>query len=197
MAERLRYSIDVETDWGGRTNTVQGLKEGLPFILELFRSHQVKAIFFVSTELLRYYHRDIAAIKEHGHQIGNHSHFHHVFKNVDRQHQNKEIGEQLLRAYSLVPTGPIPFRAPRFSLKTKDQYSFRFRHVGLLRHVYGLDRKILPADTIYLHPFDIVKPTTPAPNLFCKLWYSQGERAKAMLTKIVRIEYENSINKRT
>lgn len=197
MAEKIPphlITCDVETDWGGRTHTVQGLKEGLPFILELFRSHNIKALFFVNTELLRYHHRDIASIKEKGHAIGNHGHFHHIFDSLDRQHQNKEIGEQLLRAYSLVPAGPIPFRAPKFSLRINDVYSRKgiwgeVEHTGLIRHLYGMD-KLSDNRILYFHPFDIIKPNTPAPNLFCKLWYSQHDRAKALLTKIVRYIYE-------
>jgi hypothetical protein len=61
-------------------------------------------------------------------------------------------------------------------------YSSPKNHTSLLRHMW-LKEPI--RDIFYFHPFDIVRPKTKPPNLFCKFWYSQPERAYRLLEDIV------------
>ena len=190
--ETYRVTVDFETDWGGRTETVQGLEEGLPFILETFRAYKVRGLFFVSTELLKNYAGFIRNIKDHGHEIGSHGHFHEVFKSKERQSQNLDISRQLLAAYKM-KVGNLEYRMPKFSYPNTGTYASRENHYGLLRTLWWLDK---PKDILYLHPFDLVKPVTKAPNLFCKLWYSRPSSANLLLTKLVKDIHEDSIHKR-
>lgn len=137
----------------------------------------------MSTELLRDHFQTIRAIKEKGHVIGSHGHFHVVYKNAHRAAQDREISEKLLETHGLAKK---PFyRAPKFSWKVSGQpYSDRAGHVSLLRSMWGVD-SYKPSDILYLHPFDIVKSSMKAPNLFCKIWYSNPEKAWLKLTEIV------------
>ena len=186
MAKKIyKTTVDIDGgDWGGRADSNQGLLEGLPIILELFRAYKVQGLFFVSTELLAEHAGLIRNVKDHGHEIGSHGHFHTVFKSRSRQQQNKEIAEQLLKAYG-VARDPIAFRAPKFSYEVPGEvYSSREGHIGLIRSTLGLDKPT--SDSIlYLHPFDIVEPKTKAPNLFCNLWYSHFKKATATLESLL------------
>ena len=150
--ETYRVTVDFETDWGGRTETV----------------------------------------KDHGHEIGSHGHFHEVFKSKERQSQNLDISRQLLAAYKM-KVGNLEYRMPKFSYPNTGTYASRENHYGLLRTLWWLDK---PKDILYLHPFDLVKPVTKAPNLFCKLWYSRPSSANLLLTKLVKDIHEDSIHKR-
>ena len=185
MAKKtFRWTVDVESDWGGRTDTTHGLTEGLPIILELFRAYKVHGLFFVSTELLAEHAGLIRNIKDHGHEIGSHGHFHTVFKSTMRQRQNREISEQLIKAYGLA-RDPIPFRGPKFSYEVPDSiYSSREGHHGLIRSTLGLD-KPTNESILYLHPFDIIEPKTKAPNLFCRVWYANWKKARVKLEDLL------------
>src|SRR3990167_1565545 len=50
LDKTFTWTVDVESDWGGRTSGALGIKEGLPAILEIFRAYNIKALFFVSSE---------------------------------------------------------------------------------------------------------------------------------------------------
>ena len=61
-------------------------------------------------------------------------------------------------------------------------YSSPKNHTSLLKHMW-LRQPM--HDIFYFHPFDIIRPKTKPPNLFCKLWYSQPERAYETLKNLV------------
>lgn len=193
--ETFRVTVDVETDFGGRINTIQGLEEGLPIILETLRAYKIRGLFFVSTELLKHYAGFIRNIKDHGHEIGSHGHFHWVFKSHERQSQNLDISRQLLTAYG-IKVGQMEYRMPKFSYPNAGTYATRNNHYGLLRSMWGFDR-YHPNWIMYLHPFDLVKPKTKAPNLFSKLWYSRPEDAKQLFTKLIGVIHESMLHKRS
>ena len=138
----------------------------------------------MSTELLAEHAGLIRGIKDHNHEIGSHGHFHTVFKSRMRQEQNRDISNQLLKAYGLA-RDPIPFRAPKFSHEVPGEvYSSREGHHGLIRSTLGLDKPT--SDSIlYLHPFDIIEPKTRAPNLFCRFWYSHFKKARLILESLL------------
>lgn len=173
MAAPYTWTVDVDGgDWGGRTNTHKGLLEGLPKILRLFREKNIKGLFFVSTELLPEFKREIRGIAEAGHEIGSHGHFHTV--RLDwRWREDKRISELMLLPLT---HGKIEYRAPKFSSgRSSGIYSDPRGHVGLLKRAWF--RTVIPPNPIfYLHPFDITAGENP-PNLFCRLWYSKPKKA--------------------
>jgi len=176
----VRWTVDVEKDWGGRTQGTLGLKYGLPKILSLFNDFGVKGLFFVSTELLRDHRKDIEAIKKEGHEIGSHGHFHVVYGQPTRAQQDYEISKAMIE--SLTGNKYPRFRAPKFSFDNGDVYANRKNHTGLLRYMWGLDKL---REIIYLHPFDIVDAHQDAPNLFCRAWYSRPRMAYKTLCDLL------------
>lgn len=179
MDTKYSWTVDVESDFGGRSETTVGLEEGLPFILETFRANNIKALFFVSSELMKFHHATIDQIAEKGHEIGSHGHFHIKFKDKWRAFQDKEISETLLQRYK-----PRYYRAPKFSFSDGREYASPKNHVGLLKSVwFGLPK--LSNQIIYLHPFDLIKGFN-SPNLFCKVWYSRYQEARTLFIKLAQ-----------
>lgn len=178
MDKKYQWTVDVEKNFGGRTNGTSGIEIGLPKIIQAFNQAKVTGLFFVSTELEDSYPGLIASIRIQGHKVGSHGHFHTVFKEGFRRQANKDL--------SLKYFGKdVPFRAPKFSHITEDIYSNPKGHVSLLKQTwFGL--KLPPDPIFYLHPFDIVETDEKAPNLFCKLWYSQPRFAYATFIDLLK-----------
>lgn len=175
----FKWTVDVEYDWGARTNGIEGIKRGLPEIANLFYKHSISALFFISTELFKDYPDLDQYLKACGHAVGSHGHFHTKYKESFRRKVDKDL------SLSLLGSPEAHFRAPKFYYETDDIYSQKKNHVSLLKHLW-LGQKIKEETIIYLHPFDIVETTEPAPNLFCKLWYSRPKEAGKLLSTLVK-----------
>ena len=184
MAEKLyNWTVDTEASWGGRTDGVEGIDQGLPLIFKLFREHDVKGLFFVSGEVLEKRPGLVRDIVSQGHEVGNHGYFHTCFKEAWRQHMNMRVNKVLLHM-NCQEQSRFEVRAPKFSTVFEGhRYSDSRGHVGLLKNMwFGGD---LNGDEIfYLHPFDIVGGKRP-PNLFCRMWYSQPRKAYETLINLV------------
>lgn len=174
----FRFTVDVEKDWGGRSQAEVGIEYGIPKILDAFRAYKVKGLFFISTETLKTSKRMVRTIVEYGHDIGSHGHFHMKFKEPWRAEQDLEISKSLLEIYRHSrQKGPLPYRAPKFYyLVQGERYSDPAGHVSLLKYMW-LKTPIKDDSIIYLHPFDIVETAEPAPDLFCMAWYSKPDTA--------------------
>lgn len=183
MAEKpFKVTIDVETDFGGRNDGVDGLDKGMPIIFSLLKNRGIKALFFVSTEVMDKRLSIVQDILNEGHEVGNHGHFHVPYKEPWRQIQNKNIADNVLRNFT--NRDYHHFRAPKFSyVMHGHRYSDPKGHVGLLKYMW-FGGKIKDDTIFYLHPFDIVGGSNP-PNLFCKLWYSNPGRARETLTSLL------------
>ena len=183
MDKKFVFTVDFEGDWGGRTNGTQGITDGLPLILEIFRSYSVKALFFISSELALDNRGIIQRILEKGHEIGSHGHFHIKYKDRWRSEQDRGISERLL---SIFTDKKLEYRAPKFSHEYEDSvYSRRKNHVSILK--YSWFGGGLPNHPIfYIHPFDIVEGKN-APNLFCKLLYSNPNHVYNTFVNLVRV----------
>ncbi len=181
----VKWTVDVEYDWGGRTNGTKGLTEGLPKIIQAFAGAGIKALFFISTELLPENEGIVKAIQDAGHEIGSHGHFHTSYRYKHLSEADKKLSEKILAPYKPLSQESIRYRAPKFNYgKCGEFYSHRKSHVSLLKYTW-FGRKIKGETIFYLHPFDIVRGSNP-PNLFCRLWYSHPERAYETFTNLVR-----------
>jgi peptidoglycan/xylan/chitin deacetylase (PgdA/CDA1 family) len=174
------WTVDVEKDWGGRINTFDGIKYGIPVILDLFRDRGIRALFFISTEVLEHTSNLVETIADAGHAIGSHGHFH-------TKYSDKRLSE-LDKLVSLNYLGDVShYRSPWFHYKTDDIYSNKKNHVSVLKHSW-IKQSIPNRPIFYIHPFDIVGGNN-APNLFCKLLYSRPDNVLntfCMLTRYYR-----------
>ena len=169
MAEKtFTHTIDVENDFGGRVQKTDGLDKGLPLIYKALKQKKVRALFFISTEIMETRYAVVQDILNEGHAIGAHGHFHHCFKEPWRQMQNMKLGESLLSEFQEHPH----YRWPKFSYSHPGHlYSYPENHVSLLKYTW-FGAKISKEPIFYLHPFDVVESPN-APNLFCKILYSK------------------------
>lgn len=180
MDKTYTWTIDVEGDWGGRSNFTDGLDKGLPIIFKLLKERNIKGLFFVSTEVLDQRLSLVQDIINEGHEVGNHGHFHIKYKENWRSNQDRSIAENIIRNWS--EKEYHEYRAPKFNYEVHGHhYSYREGHLGLLKAMW-FNKKPKGDEIFYLHPFDIVGGTTP-PNLFCRLWYSKPRRALETLTR--------------
>lgn len=183
----FRWTIDLEPDWGGRSSSLKGIEEGIPYILDQLDRVGAKAIFFVSTEYLDSFLDTVKMISFRGHVIGSHGHVHKSWKfkpwwewRLDRLKSVTELKTKLS-----ILGERIPYRAPKFSyIQEGYVYSNPKNHYGLLKGVWT--GKFPKAnETIYLHPFDLVDGNTKSPNLFCSLWYSRSSKARKLFEKLL------------
>lgn len=187
MAPIYRWTVDVDGgDWGGRSEGCAGIEKGLYKIIRDFKNAGIFGLFFISTELLKNYPRLIEDLRIQGQAVGSHGHFHERFETKARRQENKDLSETYFKY-------KVPFRAPKFSLETEDRYSQKKGHVSLLKHMW-LKTKINEDTIIYLHPFDIVETKQPAPNLFCKLWYSRPRKAYDTFTNLLNRYPDSYVN---
>lgn len=176
----VTWTVDVEKDWGGRSKVCEGIQVGLPRVFKIFKSFGIRAIFFVSTELLRTHGRIINEIRDSGHQIGSHGHFHCVWKDKWRAEEDRIISCGILIDHNIYTS---LYRAPKFSYQTECEYSRPDRSVGLLKHMW-FGGNIPENPIFYLHPFDIVGGKK-APNLFSHIWYAHPRQAYETLEKLL------------
>lgn len=171
MDTTYTWTVDVEYDWGGRTSGNIGIKKGLPRILEVFRSNNIKALFFISTEILKEYRNEIYSIRDNGHEIGSHGHFHIRYKEDWRWQQDKEISELLLTPFKSVSQKTIPYRAPWFNRQECENiFSDRVNHVSILKYSW-FGGKIPKTPIFYIHPFDVVQGVKP-PSFYTRILYA-------------------------
>lgn len=183
MDKTFHWTVDCEGDFGGRTNTTDGLDKGMPIIYKAFKRHDVKGLFFISTEILENRPGIAQDIINEGHEIACHGHFHFCFKEPWRQEQNMQISKTILENYSDQIYWNV--RAPKFSYNFQGQiYSSPENHVSILKHMWT-KQKITKDSIFYLHPFDLVGGKY-APTVFCKLWYSKPRKAYETFIDLLR-----------
>lgn len=183
MVEKFIWTIDVESDFGGRSESAEKSKIGIHKILEAFKIHHIKGLFFISTEILPQIKNEVRQIKEEGHEIGSHGHFHIGFPERWRAEQDRKISETFL--LGITGYNHFYYRAPKFShLRDNCVYSKPTNHIGLLRYMW-FGGKITDETIFYLHPFDIIGGDD-APNLFCKLWYSRPKKAYETFVNLLK-----------
>jgi len=69
-------TVDVEHDCPPYLGTARGIAEGLPILLNLRRSHRVKATFYVTGEVARGFPEAVKEIYGAGHELGCHGYAH-------------------------------------------------------------------------------------------------------------------------
>ena len=189
--ETYTITIDVETDWGGRSGENRASLEGLDIILRWLKFYNIKALFFISTETMEDFSDDKLAgikfldrIKKDGHAIGSHGHFHIQYDSFQRILEDKRLSESILSAYNI---DSFAFRAPKFNKISRHlslPYSNPSNHISLLKMLW-LGHKLKPTSILYLHPFDLIGGKEP-PNLFCKLWYSRPKKALLLFESVLK-----------
>ena len=97
--KNISLTIDIETDWGGRLppkkEYMKGIYEGLNIILALLSKLQIKATFFISTEVISESKSLLINIKKYGHEIASHGHNHKNFKKISKKDFKYQVNKSI------------------------------------------------------------------------------------------------------
>ena len=135
-------------------------------LLQLLKQHNVRAVFFIVGEKAVEHGDLIAAILEHGHDIGNHSYSHDPFlmlRSVKTLYRESESAQTALKRFGICPLAfrpPVGITNPRLYSVLSQQglscvtFSCRANDFGN-RFIQRLSERILakvkPDDIILLH----------------------------------------------
>jgi len=113
-------TVDLEPDL--RSNRCLSITKTVPRILNFFDDNNIKATFFIVTNLFEKYESEIKEIARK-HEIASHSHTHNW---LNERNANFEIGHSklLLKNYGIKCEG---FRAPKF-ITTKNHFEILRKH---------------------------------------------------------------------
>lgn len=177
------WTVDCESDWGGRAYSFDNINQGLPIIFDTFKKYNIRGLFFISTEILKDNRNLVKEILRRGHKIGSHGHFHMQFKDKWRSSQDLDISKTILSEF--VSKESLHYRAPKFNYVINDIYSNPFRHVSVLRRVWW-NQSIPDRPIFYIHPFDLIEPKF-APNLYCKILYSRWKEVRTEFERLTSL----------
>lgn len=121
--KKIVISIDVEQDCPPMLDTMRGVEEGLPKLMELFRQEGIKATFFTTGKVAELYPEAISAISEQGHELGCHGYAHERFDHINKEKAMEAIS---MAKSVLDDLGDVEsFRAPNLK--------FPVSYVGILQ----------------------------------------------------------------
>lgn len=70
------FGIDTETDIGSYTPFYEGVKQGVPKLVDIFKNNDIKTTFFFTGECAKENAYILHRVQEYGHEIGVHSLYH-------------------------------------------------------------------------------------------------------------------------
>lgn len=111
---RISVTVDVESDWGGRTGECYGLEHGLPYLLELLDSLGIKATFFISGVVISRYKEMIRRLSELGHEAASHGFSHKNHSLLNKKQLFEEINKSKHLLEDEMGVEIFGFRAPQF-----------------------------------------------------------------------------------
>ncbi|MCK4351986.1 polysaccharide deacetylase family protein [candidate division WOR-3 bacterium] len=121
----IAITVDVETDWGGRAETIYGIDKELPIILNVLKTEDVPATFFISGQLLmqnKTVKKVILKIANDGHEIASHGMNHNLnYSGLSYNKLFKQISESKRLLENIFQEEVIGFRSPQCRVN-KDLY---------------------------------------------------------------------------
>jgi len=103
---KVIFGIDVETDVGSFTPFYEGVKRGVPILVDIFSEKNIKATFFYTGEAAKENPETVKLVDKTGHEVGCHSLFHET------------VGDELFPIPGVKPLLPHEVQ-PRIELATK------------------------------------------------------------------------------
>lgn len=112
--KKALMTIDVEQDCPPFLSTMNGIKQGMPALLNVFAQEKISATFFTTGKIAEQFPEIINKIVSEGHELGCHGYTHRRFDQMTYDEAEYEIktSAQVLRQYAPV----ISFRAPNLKL---------------------------------------------------------------------------------
>jgi hypothetical protein len=113
---KVAVTIDVESDWGGRSGESRGIETGIPYILELLERLGINATFFISCPVVAANRNAICKIADAGHELASHGLEHENHSKLEREVLLEKIGKSKELIEKETGTKVVGFRSPRFRI---------------------------------------------------------------------------------
>lgn len=116
--KNITITIDVEEDCPPMLTSTRGMEEGLPKLLDLFKTEGVKATFFVTGMMAEQYPDLVQRIPKEGHELGCHGYTHARFDRMETEEARTALRQagEVLRKFS---KRLVSFRAPNLQFPVK------------------------------------------------------------------------------
>ena len=115
MRPKVLFGIDVETDVGSFTPFYDGVKHGVPFLLNLFREKDVKGTFYFTGHAATHNPEELKQVLNSNNEIGCHSLYHET------------VGDALFPIPGIMPllTEEVPLRLKRATEWVEEASGYR------------------------------------------------------------------------
>ena len=118
MAPTLLLTIDVESDWGGRSipssSNVSAAITAMPRLINIFDQHKIPATWFFAGETVPFLADELRVLCRYNHEIASHAYCHRDYA----RYTQEMLRDDLIRSRQTLQlaTGhrAVSFRAPRF-----------------------------------------------------------------------------------
>ena len=158
IAVMMAFDLDAETMWtthgdgstAHMTNLSRGAygpKQGVPRILDMLDSHQVKATFFIPGVVAEHYPEVVKEIARRGHDIGFHGYLHEESTKTTYEQEDATMHRSEKIIYDLTEQKIAGHRAPGGVIH---DYSLRL----FLEHGYIYSSNWRDSDGPFLHQID-------------------------------------------
>lgn len=158
IAVMMAFDLDAETMWtthgdgstAHMTNLSRGAygpKQGVPRILDMLDSHQVKATFFIPGVVAEHYPEVVKEIARRGHDIGFHGYLHEESTKTTYEQEDATMHRSEKIIYDLTGQKIAGHRAPGGVIH---DYSLRL----FLEHGYIYSSNWRDSDGPFLHQID-------------------------------------------
>lgn len=158
IAVMMAFDLDAETMWtthgdgstAHMTNLSRGAygpKQGIPRILDMLDSHQVKATFFIPGVVAEHYPEVVKEIARRGHDIGFHGYLHEESTKTTYEQEDATMRHSEKIIYDLTGQKIAGHRAPGGVIH---DYSLRL----FLEHGYIYSSNWRDSDGPFLHQID-------------------------------------------
>ncbi|MBI3636500.1 MAG: polysaccharide deacetylase [Candidatus Rokubacteria bacterium] len=147
------FDLDAETLWMARgvhervtlSQGAFGVLEGLPRILALLRSADIRGSFFVPAWVIDHHTDAVRAIVGDGHEIGCHGDVHEKVTELDAAGEEKILLRSIDAVTGVAGARPVGYRAPAWQVS---EHTFAL----LARHGFEYSSNMMDRLTPYLHP---------------------------------------------
>ena len=113
MDKTVSLTIDVESDWGGRAKSSEGIRNCIPEILRLLDDFNIKTTFFLSGVTIGENREALWDIVDAGHEIASHGYLHEDHSKMSKDELSLEIAKSKDVINDEFGVEVVGFRAPQ------------------------------------------------------------------------------------
>jgi peptidoglycan/xylan/chitin deacetylase (PgdA/CDA1 family) len=114
VTRKIALTFDIEPDYGGRLDSFNSIEKGLPIILNILKTKNVSATFFVTSDTIKEFPKTIKSLSKF-HEIASHGYNHNKIQTKEDIKKTIEV----FKDHGITPKGfRNPYLTPRKDLVT-------------------------------------------------------------------------------